>query len=92
MGSRFSNSKGALVTLTKSEFARHMRARNRTTATHKFPVGAFVLHKFGARSEKAVFRVTRQLPDGGLGLQYRIKGERDGVERVVTESELERGS
>jgi hypothetical protein len=41
------------------------------------------------RSEKASFRVTRLLPDGGAGLQYRIKGERDGIERVVTESFIE---
>jgi hypothetical protein len=58
---------------------------------HKYALGAFVLHRTGARSEKASFRVTRQLPDGGVGLQYRIKGERDGIERVVSESELERG-
>lgn len=41
------------------------------------------------RSEKASFRVTGLLPDGGSGFQYRVKGERDGVERVVTESSLE---
>jgi hypothetical protein len=41
------------------------------------------------RSEKTSFRVTRHLPDGGAGLQYRIKGERDGIERVVTESSIE---
>jgi hypothetical protein len=76
----------------KSESARRMRPRNQSTASHKFSIGAFVLHRFGVRAEKAPFRVTRQLPDGGMGLQYRIKGERDGVERVVTESELERGA
>jgi hypothetical protein len=72
------------------EFSRTLRHRIKTAA-HKFDVGAHVLHKVGARSERASFRVTRQLPDGGGGLQYRIKGERDGVERVVTESSLERG-
>jgi hypothetical protein len=41
------------------------------------------------RSEKTSFLVTRLLPDGGAGLQYRIKGERDGIERVVTESSIE---
>jgi hypothetical protein len=57
--------------------------------THRFPVGAYVLHRVNLRSEKESFRVTRLLPDGGAGFQYRIKGERDGFERVVTESSLE---
>ena len=71
------------------ELSRHQRLRNNATPTHKFRVGAYVLHRIGVRSEKATFRVTRQLPDGGAGLQYRIKGERDGLERVVTELSLE---
>ena len=79
------------MTITKSESARHLPLRNRSAMVHKYALGAFVLHRTGARSEKASFRVTRQLPDGGIGLQYRIKGERDGIERVVSESELERG-
>jgi hypothetical protein len=58
-----------------------------TAPTHKFRVGAYVLHRIGMRSEKTSFRVTRQLPDGGAGLQYRIKGERDGIERVVKKQE-----
>ncbi|ATQ69804.1 MULTISPECIES: hypothetical protein [Methylosinus] len=78
-----------------SELARNLRHRVkaavRPSATHKFDVGAHVLHCIGARSERVSFQVTRQLPDGGAGLQYRIKGTRDGLERVVTESSLERG-
>jgi len=80
------------MTSTRSDSARHTRPRNRTPPTHKFSIGALVCHQFGVRSEKTVFRVTRQLPDGGLGLQYRIKSEKDSVERVVTETELERSS
>lgn len=72
-----------------SEFVRRRAPRNRLETTHKFHVGAHVLCEIGVRSEKAPFEVTRLLPDGGAGLQYRIKGERDGVERVVTESALE---
>jgi hypothetical protein len=53
-------------------------------------VGVHVAHKVGAAAERGMFRVTRLLPDGGQGLQYRIKADRDGQERVVIESSLER--
>ncbi|MCI0466579.1 MAG: hypothetical protein L0Y57_06180 [Beijerinckiaceae bacterium] len=59
------------------------------TAMHKFPVGTHVFHKTGVQPGKGLFRITRLLPDGGAGLQYRIKGETEGFERVVTESSLE---
>jgi len=62
---------------------------NGGTATHKFPVGTHVLHKTGVQSGKERFRITRLLPDSGSGLQYRIKGETEGFERVATESSLE---
>lgn len=67
----------------------HQALRSRETATHKFPVGAYVLHQVSVRSRKEVFRVTRLLPDDGAGFQYRIKGDGEGFERVVTESSLE---
>jgi hypothetical protein len=79
------------VSTTINELARQRTLRNRTPAKHKFALGASVLHRVGARSEKAPYRVTRQLPDGGAGFLYRIKGERDGLERVVAESDLESG-
>lgn len=63
--------------------------RSKESATHKFPIGAHVTHKVGARSQSLWFRVTRHLPNGGDGLQYRIKDDRDGHERVVTEAALE---
>jgi len=72
-----------------SNRSRHQAIRNRATATHRFPVGAFVLHQVDFRSRKETFRVTRLVPDGGAGFQYRIKGEQDGFERVVMESSLE---
>ena len=71
-----------------SNRSRH-QLRNTETATHKFPVGAYVLHQVSALSRKATFRVTRILPDNGAGFQYRIKGEQEGFERVVMESSLE---
>ncbi len=63
--------------------------RNRAVETHKFPVGCDVLHAVGVRSTKETFKVTRLLPDGGAGFQYRIKAEREGFERVATEFTLE---
>ncbi|WP_246657146.1 hypothetical protein [Methylocystis sp. B8] len=35
------------------------------------------------------FHITRHLPDDGAGLQYRVKRESDGQERVAIESSLE---
>jgi hypothetical protein len=72
-----------------SKLSGRQARRNTETATHKFPVGAYVLYQAGIRSRKETFRVTRLLPDGGAGFQYRIKGDGDGFERVVTESSLE---
>jgi hypothetical protein len=72
-----------------SKVSRQEPLPNREVATHKYSVGAYVLHSVGVRSTKEMFKVTRLLPDGGAGFQYRIKGEREGFERVVTESSLE---
>jgi hypothetical protein len=72
-----------------SDLSRHQALRNKETATHRFPVGAYVLHKVGLRSKNETYRVTRLLPDDGAGFQYRIKGEREGFERVVKESSIE---
>jgi hypothetical protein len=72
-----------------SNLSHRQALRNKETATHKFPVGAYVLHKVSALSREETFRVTRVLPDSGAGFQYRIKGGQEGFERVVTESSLE---
>jgi hypothetical protein len=72
-----------------SNLSRRQALRNKEIATHKYPVGAYVLHKVSALSRKATFRVTRLLPDNGAGFQYRIKCEQEGFERVVMESSLE---
>lgn len=58
--------------------------------SHKFPIGVRVVQKFGAATGTDSFHVTRHLPDAGAGLQYRMKRDRDGQERVAVESALER--
>jgi hypothetical protein len=69
---------------------RHRRARPTETPTHKFAVGARVAYRVGPASDSSIFEVTRHLPDGGFGLQYRIRSARDGQERVVVEAALAR--
>ncbi|MCC3243984.1 hypothetical protein LG047_01395 [Methylocystis sp. WRRC1] len=71
---------------------RFRNAKVRAIATHKFAVGAHVVHQASVRSGRESFKVTRHLPDGGQGLQYRIRADRDGQERVVVESALERAT
>jgi hypothetical protein len=62
----------------------------RASQSHKFDVGVLVAYRAFVAGERNHFRITRQLPDGGQGLQYRIRSERDGQERVVLEANLER--
>lgn len=81
--------KGQHVSQYVSKLGRRQELRNREAPTHKFPLGAFVLRRINLGSAKELFRITRLLPDDGQGFQYRIKGERDGIERVVMESSLE---
>jgi hypothetical protein len=50
---------------------------------HKFALGSYVT--LVGKSEQTLFKVTRLLPDGGSGLQYRIKSEREDYERVAIE-------
>jgi hypothetical protein len=77
------------VTNDVSQRFRQKAPQPTAIATHKYPINAYVLHKIGMPSHSVSFRVTRQLPDGGAGLQYRIKAERDGHERVVIEAALD---
>ncbi len=62
-------------------------------APHKFAVGQ-ALHFSPGLSEdskkKGRYKVTRQLPETGNMLQYRIKSDTDGHERVVREDQVER--
>ncbi|MBB4198048.1 hypothetical protein GGD83_001841 [Rhodoblastus sphagnicola] len=61
---------------------------NVSAAAHKFALGTLVT--LVGKSDQTLFKVTRLLPDGGAGLQYRIKSEQEGYERVVIEVLLER--
>jgi hypothetical protein len=57
----------------------------RVVPIHRFDVGAKVL--CNAHNGPA-FEVTKLLPDGGQGFQYRIRSLTDGRERVVVERML----
>jgi hypothetical protein len=81
--------KGQHVSNYIGKFVGRQKLRTREAPAHKFPLGAFVLRKLNLGSTKEMFRITRLLPDDGQGFQYRIKGERDGIERVVMEYSLE---
>lgn len=69
--------------------ARHRAHRIISSPSHKFPIGVRVIQRFGAPINMDSFQVTRHLPDDGAGLQYRMKRDRDGQERVAIESSLE---
>jgi hypothetical protein len=76
------------VSAHSNELSRYQRLR-KEAPTHKFRLGAQIYHRLGARTEKETFRIMRLLPDSGAGFQYVIKGDRDGLERVVTEAGME---
>lgn len=59
---------------------------------HKFELGVHVTCRPGPFAASGYFRVTGHLPDGGHGLQYRIRSDRDGHERVVAENGLLRAT
>lgn len=67
---------------------RYRNARTVAAPTHKFDVGVCVSYR--SMGGVGTYSVTRQLPDGGQGLQYRVRSDRDGQERVAVESALER--
>jgi hypothetical protein len=55
----------------------------RSVPSHKYDVGLHVSYlAFG------LYRVVSRLPDEGRGLQYRIRPEQGGQERVVVETDL----
>ncbi|ARN82094.1 hypothetical protein MCBRY_002984 [Methylocystis bryophila] len=68
---------------------RHRSAKAVAAPTHAFEEGVHVSYRSSGPSAES-YRVTRRLPDGGHGLQYRIRSDRDGQERVVIESALQR--
>jgi hypothetical protein len=56
--------------------------------SHAFAVGASVMYRAPKDEEPAAYRVTRCLPEKAGMLQYRIKGETGGRERVADEADL----
>jgi hypothetical protein len=62
-------------------------------ATHKFAVGQAVNFSPDRGQEQvrgARFKIIRLLPEAGNALQYRVKSETDGHERVAREDQLAR--
>jgi hypothetical protein len=59
--------------------------------THKFAPGQTVHFSpgpYGESSTRGRYTITRLLPEADGALQYRIKSETDGHERVVWENQL----
>ena len=77
------------MTTTRSEAFGVRRKGLPPLPSHKFAIGVRVIQKFGAATGTDSFSISRHLPDAGAGLQYRMKRERDGQERVAVESALE---
>jgi hypothetical protein len=85
-GERIDNgSKGDLVHGKSRKPSADPAGPNVVLTRHKFSTGTFVT-LLGKPAN--LFKVTRLLPDGGAGLQYRIKSEREDYERVAAESQL----
>jgi hypothetical protein len=64
-----------------------------TMATHKFAVGQAVWFSPDRDQEHAkggLFKIVRLLPEAEKVLQYRVKSETGGHERVVQEGQLAR--
>ena len=64
--------------------------------THKFVVGQEVSFSLDRDQQQQYtqgefFRIVRLLPEAGGALQYRVKSEMDGRERVVREDQLADG-
>jgi hypothetical protein len=64
-------------------------------ATHRFAVGQAVRFSPDPGQEQehtrgALFKIVRLPPEAGNMLQYRVKSETDGHERVVREDQLAR--
>ena len=64
-------------------------------AIHKFAVGQAVLllpDRHQGRNKVERFKVVRLLPEAENALQYHVKSQSDGHERVVREDQLDRFS
>ncbi len=70
------------------ERSRYRKLVPNVSPSHKFAIGSVVSLQATPSAERGLFRVTRHLPDGGQGLQYRVQSEQSGQERVAMESAL----
>ena len=62
-------------------------------SVHKFTIGQtvqFSPDRYQERSGRGRFKVVRLLPEAANVLQYRVKSQTDGHERVVREDQLMR--
>ena len=62
-------------------------------STHKFAVGQtvrFLPDRQQAAAVRGQFKIMRLLPEAASVLQYRVKSQQDGHERVVREDQLAR--
>ena len=62
-------------------------------STHRFAIGqavGFSPDRGQEHAERGLFKIVRLLPEAGDALQYRVKSEIDGHERVVREDQLAR--
>lgn len=60
---------------------------------HKYSIGQsvrFSPDRHQLRSAQGRFKIVRQLPEAESMLQYRVKSQADGHERVVREDQLAR--
>lgn len=58
---------------------------------HKFSIGQtvrFAPDRYQQTAPKGQFKVVRLMPEAASVLQYRIKSQQDGHERVVREDQL----
>jgi hypothetical protein len=66
---------------------------DRMTTTHKFAVGQAVRYSPNRALERTTggsFKIVRLLPEADSMLQYQVKSQTDGHERVVREDQLAR--
>ena len=60
------------------------------SSQHKFAVGQTVRYSPGLGQRPGSFKIVRLLPESASVLQYRVKSQLDGHERVVREDQLTR--
>jgi hypothetical protein len=67
--------------------------RNKAMSAHKFTVGQTVRFSPDRQQETSArgrFKVVSLMPEAQSVLQYRVKSQSDGHERVVREDQLDR--